>query len=69
MTKTMSLRLDDEQAQALQLVAAADDQKLTQTIREALDQHIEARRNDPEFQKRLKEINERNAKALERLAK
>lgn len=69
MTKTMSLRLDDEQAQALQLVAAADDQKLTQTIREALDEHIEVRRKDPEFQRRLKEINERNAKALERLAK
>lgn len=68
MPKTMSVRLDDEQAVALEMVAAADDQAMAETVRDALEAHIESRKNDQEFQTRLNNITKRNAKVLKRLA-
>ncbi|MGP0102411.1 MAG: DUF6290 family protein [Solirubrobacteraceae bacterium] len=67
--KTTSLRLDDAQARALDAVAMADEMSVSEVIREAINDRIETRRNDKDFQKRLQDAIERNREALELLAK
>lgn len=67
--KTLSLRLPDEQAAALEAIAQADEVSVSETIRQAIDNQINQRRDDAEFQKRLRMAMERNQKALELLAK
>lgn len=68
MAKTMSLRIADEVAAALEMVARAEDTSVTETIREAINDAIERRRADPEFQARLRKIRERDAQTLRILA-
>jgi Arc/MetJ-type ribon-helix-helix transcriptional regulator len=67
--KTLSLRLPDEQAAALEAIAQADEVSVSETIRRAIDSQINERRDNAEFQKRLRVAMERNQKALELLAK
>ena len=69
MPKTMTLRLEDEQAATLQLVARADDQSLTEAVRAAIDEHIEARRRDADFIERLRARHEQERDLYERLAR
>jgi predicted transcriptional regulator len=64
----MTLRLDDEQAAALDLVARADDQTITQAVRAAIDAHIEARRRDKAFMERLRRRHEQERALYERLS-
>jgi len=68
MAKTMSLRLDDKQAAMLELVARADDQSLTDAVRQAIDEHIEGRRRDKAFMERLARRRAEEAALYERLA-
>jgi predicted transcriptional regulator len=68
MTKTMTLRLSDEQASALEAVARVDETPVSETVRQAIADRIEARRKDQEFQTRLKRLMQENQAALERLA-
>ena len=63
--KTLSLRLPDEQAAALEAIAQADEMSVSETIRQAIDSQIKKRRDDAEFQKRLRVAMARNQKALE----
>ena len=67
--KTMSLRLDEEKALELAAIARTDGQPISDTLREAVDRHIEARRNDKDFQARLKKRLEEDREVLERLAR
>jgi predicted transcriptional regulator len=67
--KTLTLRLEDEKAQALDTLAMAEGNSVSQVIRDAIDEQIEKRRNDPDFQRRLDEAFERNKAAFELLAK
>jgi hypothetical protein len=69
MAKTMTLRLDDERAAMLELVARADDKSLTDTVRDAIDRHIEERRKDEKFKERLRQRHERERALYERLAR
>ena len=69
MAKTMTLRLDDERAALLELVARAEDKSLTDTVRDAIDRHIEERRNDKEFRERLRQRHEAERTLYERLAR
>jgi predicted transcriptional regulator len=69
MPKTMSLRLNDEQAATLELIARADDQSVTEAIRVAIDAHIKARRADKAFVARLAERRAAEAALYGRLAK
>jgi hypothetical protein len=66
--KTMSLRINEEQAAALEMIARADDSTVTETVRSAIDAHIEQRRKDAAFQDRLARIVEREREVLDRLA-
>lgn len=68
MAKSMTLRLDDETAAMLELVARADDQTITEAVRTAIDAHIEERRQDKGFKERLRRRHEEEKALYERLA-
>ncbi|MGA2035715.1 MAG: ribbon-helix-helix protein, CopG family [Thermoguttaceae bacterium] len=53
--KAMTIRLSAEQAEALETVASVEDLPVSDVIRAAISQHIDARRKDPAFQLGLKE--------------
>jgi predicted DNA-binding protein len=67
-TKAMSLRLPEEVAADLAAVARADNMPVSEAVREAIDNHIAARRADEDFQKRLKRRLEEDREVLQRLA-
>jgi predicted DNA-binding protein len=69
MPKTMTLRLTDEQAATLDLVARADEQTVTEAVRTAIDAHIEQRRSDKDFKERLRRRHEEERALYERLSK
>jgi|WetSurMetagenome_2_1015567.scaffolds.fasta_scaffold11705_2 predicted DNA-binding protein len=66
--KAMTLRLDTETADQLEALAQVEGVPVSEVVREALAHHIEQRRADAEFQKRLHESIERNQAILKRLA-
>jgi predicted transcriptional regulator len=68
MPKTMTLRLTDEQAATLDLVARADDQTVTEAVRVAIDAHIAERRRDKYFKERLRRRHEEERALYERLS-
>jgi len=66
--KSMTLRLSQEQAEALEAVAQADGVPVAEAVRSAIAAHIEQRRKDEGFQRRLRASLQRNQRILERLA-
>jgi len=69
MAKTMTLRLQDELARELEAVARVDDISLSDAVRAAITEHVEARRADRAFQERLDKFMSENQAILERLAR
>lgn len=69
MPKTMTLRMDDERAATLEMVARADDQTLTAAVLAAIDEHIELRRQDRDFMERLRRRHDEERELFERLAR
>ena len=67
--KAMTLRIDIDTAEQLEAVAQVDRVPVSEVVREALARHVEHRRNDADFQKRLRESIERNRTILERLSR
>lgn len=53
-TKAMTIRLSEEQAEALETVATVEDRAVSDVIRAAITEHIEMRKKDPSFQEGLK---------------
>ena len=68
-TRARTLRLPMEQAEALEAIAGVDDVSVNEEIRRAIDAHIETRRQDAEFRRRLEASIERNKEILERLSR
>ena len=68
-TRARTLRIPVEQAEALEAIAGVDDVSINEEIRLAIDAHIEARRADADFRRRLEASIERNREILERLAR
>jgi predicted DNA-binding protein len=66
--KAMTLRLDAETADQLEALAQVEGMPVSEVVREAVARHIEQRRADAGFQKRLHESIERNQVILKRLA-
>jgi len=66
--KAMTIRFDEEQAEQLEAVARVDGVPISEAIRDAIAKHIEERRQDREFQARLKASLERNQEILRKLA-
>lgn len=65
--KSVLLRLDAELAQRMQAVAEIEGATVSEFIREAIAEHVERRRADPEFRRHVKETLERNRRLLEQL--
>lgn len=68
-TRARTLRLTVEEAEALEAIAGVDEVSINEEIRRAIGAHIEARRRDIDFQKRLQASIARNKEILERLAR
>jgi predicted transcriptional regulator len=57
--KAMTIRLSADQAEALETVATVDDMAVVEVIRAAISEHVEARKQDEEFRRSLRERIER----------
>jgi hypothetical protein len=68
-TRARTLRLPTDQAKELEAIAGVDEISVNEEIRHAIAAHIEARRQDAAFQKRLQDSIDRNKEILERLAR
>ncbi len=68
MTKNLTVRLDDQLAADMEAVARAEGLSINETIKQALRESIDKRRQDPEFKSRLRRIIEEDRELLERLA-
>jgi hypothetical protein len=66
-SKNMTVRLNPEQAAALEAVARTDEMPVSEAIRVAISAHIETRRNDVEFRERVANVIARDREVLERL--
>jgi hypothetical protein len=66
-TRAMSLRLPEDKAVELAAIARTDEMPISEVVREAIDNHIAARRADKDFQQRLKRRLEEDREVLERL--
>ena len=66
--KAMTLRLTAEQADALEMVAEVDGVSMSEAVRDAIESHIDNRRANDDFQKRLAASIERHRRILDRLA-
>lgn len=66
--KTTTIRQDKSQAADLEAVARVDGVPVSEAVRTAISDHINARRQDPEFQDRLRRIMDEERVVLERLA-
>jgi predicted transcriptional regulator len=62
--KAMTIRLSAEQAEELETVATVEDCPISEVIRAAISEHIEARRKDPQFRDSLKDRISRAQKLL-----
>jgi len=62
----MTIRLSEEQARALEMVASVEDLAVSDVIRAAITTHIETRRRDPDFQVGLKDRISQARKLLDR---
>lgn len=67
--KAMTVRIPAEQAAELEAVAEVDGVPVSEAIRQAIIEHIEARRKDEAFRARLKASLERNRRILQKLAR
>ena len=69
MPKNLTVRLDDDLASDTEALARAEGRSLNETVKHALSEVVQRRRDDPEFKARVKRIIEEDRELLERLAK
>jgi predicted transcriptional regulator len=69
MPKHLTVRLDDELAADTEALARAEGASLNETVKQALTEAIERRRQDPKFKRRVRRIIKEDRELLERLSK
>lgn len=67
-TKNLTLRIDRDLADQARTVADVEGSTVSDVIRDALTEHVERRRQDPEFQALLRRNLERHQELLNMLA-
>ena len=67
-TKSMTLRIDENLAERVRTIAEVEESSVSDVIRDALAEHVERRRRDPEFQAMLKRNLRRHEELLSMLA-
>jgi class 3 adenylate cyclase len=68
-TRALTLRLPADQAAQLEAVARADGVSVSEAVRGAIQDRIDARRKDRAFQARIRQMMEEERAVLEQLAK
>ena len=68
-TRALTLRLPADQAAQIEAVARADGVSVSEAVRTAIADRIEARRRDRAFQARIRQMMEEERAVLEELAK
>jgi len=68
-TRALTLRLPADQAAQIEAVARADGVSVSEAVRVAIQDRIEARRKDRAFQARIRQMMEEERAVLEQLAK
>jgi Ribbon-helix-helix protein, copG family len=68
-TRARTLRLPAEQAEELEAIADIDEVSVNEEIRQAIESHIETRRQDADFKRRLEASIARNKEILVRLSR
>ena len=66
--KSLTLRLDGELVDKVRTIAEVEETTVSDVIRDALADHVEKRRRDPEFQAMLKRNLRRHQELLSMLA-
>ena len=69
MAKNLTVRLDDDLASDTEALARAEGMSLNETVKSALAEAVQRRREDPKFKARVKHIIKEDRELLERLAK
>lgn len=67
-TKSMTLRVDKALAERVRTIAEVEGSTVSDVIRDALAEHVERRRRDPEFQTMLRRNLRRHEELLSMLA-
>ncbi len=67
-TKSMTLRIDETLAERVRTIAEVEETTVSDVIRDALAEHVDRRRRDPEFQAMLKRNLRRHEELLNMLA-
>ena len=67
-TRTTTIRMQETTAESLELVARADNLSVSEAVRVAINEYIDTRRADPDFQKRLTDLFESERDVFEKLA-
>lgn len=67
-TKSMTLRIDEALAEKVRTIAEVEETTVSDVIRDALAEHVERRRRDPEFQTMLQRNLRRHEELLSMLA-
>ena len=67
-TKSMTLRIDEALAERVRTIAEVEETTVSDVIRDAVAEHLERRRRDPEFQTMLKRNLRRHEELLSMLA-
>ena len=67
--KGFTVRLDQERAAELEAIAKVDGVSVAEEIRQAIHERIAQRRQDTDFQERLRQMIEENQKILDKLAR
>ncbi len=67
-TKNLTLRIDHTLADQARTVAEVEGSTVSEVIRDALTEHVERRRRDPQFQALLRRNLERHQELLNMLA-
>jgi Arc/MetJ-type ribon-helix-helix transcriptional regulator len=68
-TRALTLRLPADQAAQIEAVARADGVSVSEAVRAAIQDRIEARRKDRAFQARIRQMMEEERAVLEQLAR
>ena len=66
--RSMTLRIDENLAERVRTIAEVEETTVSDVIRDALAEHVERRRRDPEFQTMLKRNLRRHEELLSMLA-
>ena len=69
MAKNLTVRVDDDLASDTEALARAEGKSLNETVKHALAETVQRRREDPKLKAHVKRILEEDRELLERLAK